>query len=460
MPTRGCRFPTSTRSLRSRCCSSASPRRTTPRPTSPPRIRPARQRRRRRPRRAPGDRVAHAGAGGAARRGGMAAPPRRPAPPARGRGAPRPHPGDAGGRGGRSRGPGLGGRRRRRGCRRPPRRRGRSPTTPPPGCRSPTPTRSRRSPAWHPPRTARPPATGAGAGSPPPCAARGRSSSCCSCAPRRSRSCAPGSDSGAPAAAGVAPFEVTVDLDGTVTTVRTTARTAAVLGRELGVGKLVAVRDAPDRLRAGSSVVLRTRRSGQLTVDGTTLSFDSPSRTVSELLGAYNVSLEGDDTSTPAPDAVLNDGERVHGDQGRRRDHADRGSDPVRHRRAGRSHDPDRRDARDPARQGRHHDRHLARPPRERRRGRPDRALEGAVGRARSARSSATAPRPTGTGTRSRTASRAASGDTVDPAGSEGYDGGLGIYQANWVYYGGLEFAPNAGYATREEQIIVGAADP
>jgi len=44
---------------------------------------------------------------------------------------------------------------------------------------------------------------------------------------------------------------------------------------------------------------------------------------------------------------------------------------------------------------------------------------------------------------------------TVDPV-ADGYDGGLGIYRGTWRAFGGLEFAPNAGLATREQQIIVG----
>ena len=45
--------------------------------------------------------------------------------------------------------------------------------------------------------------------------------------------------------------------------------------------------------------------------------------------------------------------------------------------------------------------------------------------------------------------------DTVDQ-GPDGYDGGLGIYRGTWRAFGGLQFAPNAGLATREQQIIVG----
>ena len=35
------------------------------------------------------------------------------------------------------------------------------------------------------------------------------------------------------------------------------------------------------------------------------------------------------------------------------------------------------------------------------------------------------------------------------------YQGGLGITRVNWSHYGGLAFAPNAGLATAEEQVIV-----
>ncbi len=113
------------------------------------------------------------------------------------------------------------------------------------------------------------------------------------------------------AVAGVAPISVNVDLNGTVHSVTTTARDASALRRQLHVGKLVAVRDSPSHLRTGSLVVLRTRRSGLLELDGQSLSFDSPSRTVAELLAAYNVSLDGDDTSVPAPDTLLREGAHV-----------------------------------------------------------------------------------------------------------------------------------------------------
>lgn len=35
------------------------------------------------------------------------------------------------------------------------------------------------------------------------------------------------------------------------------------------------------------------------------------------------------------------------------------------------------------------------------------------------------------------------------------FSGGLGFYNGTWVTFGGLEFAPHAGLATREQQIVV-----
>ena len=47
--------------------------------------------------------------------------------------------------------------------------------------------------------------------------------------------------------------------------------------------------------------------------------------------------------------------------------------------------------------------------------------------------------------------------NTVDPDPGGGLnDGGLGIARVTWIGFGGRDFAPNAGLATREEQIIVG----
>jgi hypothetical protein len=45
--------------------------------------------------------------------------------------------------------------------------------------------------------------------------------------------------------------------------------------------------------------------------------------------------------------------------------------------------------------------------------------------------------------------------NTVD-SGTPAYDGGLGILRSTWVAFGGTEYAPNAGLATREQQILIG----
>ena len=104
---------------------------------------------------------------------------------------------------------------------------------------------------------------------------------------------------------------MTVDLDGAVRTVHTTERSALGLMSSLHVGKLVAVRNIPGRLHAGSDVVLRTRHNGILVVDGQTVGFDSASSTVDELLVSNNIQLVGDDYTEPAHDAQLVNGDTV-----------------------------------------------------------------------------------------------------------------------------------------------------
>jgi len=252
----------------------------------------------------------------------------------------------------------------------------------------------------------------------------------------------------------VAPFRVTVDLDGTTSVVTTTAQHATALGRQLGVGKLVAVRTAPALLTDGSSVVFRTRKSGQLSVDGQIVPYDSPSLTVAELLAESHVVLEGDDTSTPSPDTVLTDGTRVEivrvGAETRQTTApvafaTEMVADPT----------------------------IAIGETREIRAGTPGvdtitwraRVENGTeVGQTMLSQVTTAAPvsRLVGYGTKAdwhwdalANCETGGKWNTVDPAGAQGYDGGLGIYRPNWIHYGGLAYAPNAGLATREEQIIV-----
>src|SRR5262249_18255866 len=92
-------------------------------------------------------------------------------------------------------------------------------------------------------------------------------------------------------------FPVTVDVDGNVRTVETSADK---LEKQLKLSKYTAVRNDPGRLAAGATVVFRTRVSGSLKLDNQAVTFDSPSRTVQELLDSYHVKLLGDDYVVPS----------------------------------------------------------------------------------------------------------------------------------------------------------------
>jgi hypothetical protein len=249
-------------------------------------------------------------------------------------------------------------------------------------------------------------------------------------------------------------FDVTVDLDGALRSVSTTERHASGLMRQMKVGKLVALRNMPGRLREGSEVVLRTRHIGTLVVDGQQVRFDSASRTVDELLASFNVVLSGDDYTRPALDEALDDGQevtvlRVGGDTKQR-------LEPIPFTD---EHQPDpNTDI------GKHSDLRAGADGvmtityRER--------VENDVVVSSTVLSRVRTQEPVshliGDGTRADwhwdELAHCESGgrwNTIDHLG-DGYDGGLGIYRGTWAAFGGREFAPNAGLATREEQIIVG----
>jgi uncharacterized protein YabE (DUF348 family) len=257
-----------------------------------------------------------------------------------------------------------------------------------------------------------------------------------------------------PSTAQAATFQVTVDLDGAVGTVKTTERSAQALMRELHVGKLVAVRNIPGRLHAGSEVVLRTRHNGVLAVDGQTLPFDSASRTVDELLTSYSVGLSGDDYVQPARDATLVNGQtvkvtRVGGDTKQRFEtipyteeeepdpSIDIGQTSVLRAGVNGTTTVTYRDR-----------------------------VENGVVVDTTVLSKVRSQEPIsmirGYGTRADwhwdALAQCESGGqwaTIDGAPG-GFDGGLGIARSTWIAFGGRDFASNAGQATREEQIIVG----
>jgi uncharacterized protein YabE (DUF348 family) len=249
-------------------------------------------------------------------------------------------------------------------------------------------------------------------------------------------------------------FPVTVDLDGSVRTVRTVETSAENLAKQLKLGKLTAVRNQPGRLAAGSTVVFRTRISGSLKVDNQSVTFDSPSRTVDELLQSYNVNLQGDDFVVPAPDTVLKDGAtvtvvRVGADVTQSTEKIPFGtvqqpdpSLPIGQTRV--------------IQDGQDGTMTVTYRQRVENGQRGDRTVVSEV--------PTVAPKPqiVGYGTYADPhwdeLAQCESGgrwDTVDP-NPNGYDGGLGIYVKTWLAFGGGEFAPRAGYATREQQIIVG----
>jgi uncharacterized protein YabE (DUF348 family) len=249
-------------------------------------------------------------------------------------------------------------------------------------------------------------------------------------------------------------YPVTVDLDGKVRSVRTTATTAAALGEQLHVGKLVAVRGDPGRLVARSTVAFRTRRGGQLEIDGQTVAFDSPSLTVGELLDSYAVTLVGEDYVTPATGARLTEGARVtvvrvgaQMTQTTEQFPFDVVQQPDPDLPIGQTREVQK------GRNGLYTVTH-------RQRVENGQVLGDQV--VSKVPTTPAKPRIVAYGTKADwhwdELARCESGgrwDTID-ANPDGYDGGLGIYVGTWRAFGGTEFAPRAGYATREEQIKVG----
>jgi uncharacterized protein YabE (DUF348 family) len=249
-------------------------------------------------------------------------------------------------------------------------------------------------------------------------------------------------------------FPVTVDVDGRVRTVRTVETSAEKLAKQLKLDKLTAVRNNPGRLAAGSTVVYRTRVSGTLTLDRQKVVFDSPSRTVDELLQAYNVKLVGDDYATPSLDTVLRDGDAV--------EVVRVNAELTQTTREIPFDTVEQEDPTLPIGQ--------TRVVQDGKNGTMTVTWRQVVENGQKGEKQMVSEVPTvpptpkiiGIGTYANPKwdelAQCESGgrwDTVD-SGPDGYDGGLGIYRGTWRAFGGTEFAPNAGLATREQQIIVG----
>jgi uncharacterized protein YabE (DUF348 family) len=251
-------------------------------------------------------------------------------------------------------------------------------------------------------------------------------------------------------------FPVTVDVDGKVRNVRTVESSADKLAKQMKLGKLTAVRNNPGRLAAGATVVFRTRVSGSLTVDDQKVTFDSPSRTVDELLESYHVKLVGEDYVTPSPETVLHDGDAVAVTRV--------GAETSQSTRTIPFDTVEQDDPTLPIGQTR-----ILQDGKDGTMTVTYRQLveNGQKGEKQVVSEVPTVepqPKIIGIGSYANPKwdqlAECESGgrwDTVDSApAANAFDGGLGIFRGTWKAFGGDEFAPNAGLATREQQIIVG----
>jgi uncharacterized protein YabE (DUF348 family) len=100
-------------------------------------------------------------------------------------------------------------------------------------------------------------------------------------------------------------FPVTVDLDGLVRVVYTARSLPRDFVASMKLPHQIAVLNPPARLAAGTTVQLRTRRVGTLSVDGQGVNYNLPVRTVRELLDYYKVVLGPSDYTTPPVNGVI-----------------------------------------------------------------------------------------------------------------------------------------------------------
>ena len=251
-------------------------------------------------------------------------------------------------------------------------------------------------------------------------------------------------------------FPINRDLDGDIETVYTTyASPSDYLRREVPGGDALVYRSKPDRLEAQSTIILRTPHSGHLMVDGAAVDYSVPALDVRELLAQYSVDLGTEDYVIDASGrAVGRDTRLVDGAQysvirvGRELERVDETYTVA--------------DERQPD-----HTMNVG----------ETRVEVGAPGimsvssevtrrnneeveRKVVSRIPTVVARPTITyyGTKADPMwDRIAQCETGGNWGMQGplFSGGLGFYNGTWDSFGGHDFAPNAGLATREEQIIV-----
>jgi hypothetical protein len=221
--------------------------------------------------------------------------------------------------------------------------------------------------------------------------------------------------------------------------------------RSLKLGKDVVLRDPPDRIDGASSVMARTMRLQTLIVDGLSANHRTTALTPRELLGEYSVVLGPQDFTTPAIDTVLPDNGAVR--VTRRGDQTVFEDQPygVPERSAKDPNLPVGETRVEPEVPGIVRVTFLLK-------------MQDGVEQSRAPISRIpipgheAKPKITYIGTKAnpiwdRMAQCETGGNWAAPGPT--YQGGLGIYSANWTHYGGRQFAPTAGQATREQQIIV-----
>jgi uncharacterized protein YabE (DUF348 family) len=250
-------------------------------------------------------------------------------------------------------------------------------------------------------------------------------------------------------------FPVTRDLDGARERVFTTYASPLDFVRHEVAAEGIVIRSAPKRLRAESTIILRTPHTGQLDVDGTVVDFDIPALDVDELLVQYSVELGAEDYVIDGAgravdrNATLVDGVRYSVVRVGRE--VERVEEPY--------WVPDERRP-DPTMAVGESRLDLGGP------GVMSVAYEivrrngDEVERTTLSRVPMVLARPNVTyfGTKADPMwDRIAQCETGGNWAFQGpiYSGGLGFYNGTWDGWGGREFATNAGLATREEQIIV-----
>jgi uncharacterized protein YabE (DUF348 family) len=245
-------------------------------------------------------------------------------------------------------------------------------------------------------------------------------------------------------------FSVNIDLDGVAKTVATTYSTPKAFLDGLELGPQVVMIDQPTRIDDKTTVTLRTKHTGTLTVDTQTVQYDAPAATVQELLKLYAVVLGPQDFTQPAITTALTNGTAVAlvrvatetrqsaeaytvADQTLPDANLDVGTTRIVNGTPGVqtvTYQVIRNNG----------------------------AIVGQNAISKVPTQAAT-PKITYYGTKAdwhwdKLAECETGGNWAAPGPT--WQGGVGIWYGNWISYGGTQYAPSAGQATREQQILIG----